>query len=477
MTTLMPSKSTGAGRSKPPPAAGRPASIPPPARAVAASIPVDDDEAAESDDGRTQVRQPLNRVLVPKTPILTGGDAHPADEADPTRAYVHPADHRDPTGKMPGAGMLHNSTPPPPGNAGGRIPTRSLTVEDGPSADAPAYSMTPAVVQQPRSVPPPAALASTRPQMMDRMGGHPMQSNRPPPFSQPPPPMVAHLSGGYPQQPMNMGAPAMSQPAHFAVPQMAPSEGRIDPPATVLTQRTSGGASKTMSWAAALMAVGVFVGLVAAVVAGGGSDTLADTSASFVDPARPSQAKRSTPTEMPKLIVQPLGAMPNAQLAAQTTTQSNVFPQAGMTQPQMSPAVPPPLVNGGINTGIAPQPMGQDPNMAAPPPVAVAPPPQMVAPPPMVAAAPPPPQNDTPASAPPPRRAAPVAQPAPARRAAAPAQPKQPAASSDDDSVAAAPPPKKPPPAAASKGGKGGDDDELKKAADALSKAQLENSL
>jgi hypothetical protein len=436
---------------------------------------VDDDDEGEGDDGRTQVRQPLTRVMVPKSSI--SGSAHPADEADPTRAYVHPADQPEPTRAMPGAPGSSSSVAPP-ANPLARIPTRSLTVEDAPSTDVPAFTMTPASVHPPpRSVPPPA-LGTTRPQMMDRA---PMlaQARVPQaPYSQPPPPqpMVAHLSGGYPQQ--QMPPSGMSQPAHFAVPRMAPSDGRIDPPATVLTQRNGGSTSKTMSWAAALMAVGVFVGLVAAVVAGGGSDTLADTSASFVDPARPSQAKRSPSTDMPKVISQPAApGMPNVQVATVATTQS-VFTQVGPANPA---AAPPPLVNAGINPpamsdpAMAPPPVGIAP---APPPVAVAaPPPQPMAPPPPVAAAAAPAPQDPVASAPP-KKAAPVAQAAPPPpRKSAPA-PKAQSQSSDDDGVAAAPPPKKAAPAPAAKGGgKGGDDDELKKAADALSKAQLENSL
>jgi hypothetical protein len=59
-----------------------------------------------------------------------------------------------------------------------------------------------------------------------------------------------------------------------------------DPPATVITARTRIVAARpTMSWAAALVAMGVFVGLVTAVVARGDADTLIDATASFVDPS------------------------------------------------------------------------------------------------------------------------------------------------------------------------------------------------
>jgi hypothetical protein len=64
------------------------------------------------------------------------------------------------------------------------------------------------------------------------------------------------------------------------------SDPRIDPPATVITARTRVVAARpTISWAAALVTMGVFVGLVTAVVARGDADTLIDAAASFVDPS------------------------------------------------------------------------------------------------------------------------------------------------------------------------------------------------
>ena len=64
------------------------------------------------------------------------------------------------------------------------------------------------------------------------------------------------------------------------------SDPRLDPPATVITARTRIVAARpTVSWAAALVAMGIFVGLVTAVVARGDADTLIDAAASFVDPS------------------------------------------------------------------------------------------------------------------------------------------------------------------------------------------------
>jgi hypothetical protein len=108
--------------------------------------------------------------------------------------------------------------------------------------------------------------------------------------SAPPPPSVSPIAG--PPR-------ASSRPAAKLAPQaergtMKPksadadlkSDPRLDPPATVITARTRiVQARPTMSWAAALVAMGVFVGLVTAVVARGDADTLIDATASFVDPS------------------------------------------------------------------------------------------------------------------------------------------------------------------------------------------------
>lgn len=57
-------------------------------------------------------------------------------------------------------------------------------------------------------------------------------------------------------------------------------------PGTVITTRTRALSSRpAISWAAALVAMGVFTGLVTAVLARGESDSMADVTASFVDPA------------------------------------------------------------------------------------------------------------------------------------------------------------------------------------------------
>ncbi len=83
-------------------------------------------------------------------------------------------------------------------------------------------------------------------------------------------------------------APAINAPgnAKANVANGPDSGGLIDVPATVITTRTRILTGRpTVSWAAALMAMGVFVGLVSAVVARGDTDALIDATASFVDPS------------------------------------------------------------------------------------------------------------------------------------------------------------------------------------------------
>jgi hypothetical protein len=73
-----------------------------------------------------------------------------------------------------------------------------------------------------------------------------------------------------------------SMPAHFMTPQAPYS---ADPPGMAVTAGKVIAGRPAMSWAAALMACGLFVG-VAAVAVMQSSDAVADTTASFVDPSR-----------------------------------------------------------------------------------------------------------------------------------------------------------------------------------------------
>ena len=77
------------------------------------------------------------------------------------------------------------------------------------------------------------------------------------------------------------------------------SDPKIDPPAAVITARTklppgNPKASKrgNLTWAAALMAGGVFIGLITAVLARGDGDAIVDATASFVDPSHAAAGAR-----------------------------------------------------------------------------------------------------------------------------------------------------------------------------------------
>ena len=155
--------------------------------------------------------------------------------------------------------------------------------------------------------PPPMQGAQTLPLQSQQM----MQASLPPasarPMSNPPPSMVGHTtnaSGGYPAQqsggyPVHYNGPVpsgsvsggvampASMPAHFMVPQPPYSDARMDPPGTAVTARTRVAGRPAMSWAMAVMAFGLFVGVGAfAVMKGNGGESFMETSASFVDPAR-----------------------------------------------------------------------------------------------------------------------------------------------------------------------------------------------
>jgi hypothetical protein len=197
------------------------------------------------------------------------------------------------------------------------------------------------------------------------------------------------------------------------------SDPRIDPPATVITARTRIVAARpTISWAAALVTMGVFVGLVTAVVARGDADTLIDAAASFVDPSGHAAASGS-------------GSDTMAIHTKASETHSHVVVTA--------------------DTLIAPDPAATDARIAW----------------------------EQQSAVPTPPRPAPVAYAAPVHHAhPAPAARPAPVAQHDDRVAAVAKPPPAPKAAPAAKPSKANDDDmESASAADALAKAQLEASL
>ncbi len=279
-----------------------------------------------------------------------------------------------------------------------------------------------------------------------------------------PPPQQIHVQQRPQQQPFMPqpfvrqvpvpapSGPMMGGPAHFAMP---------DPPATVLTMRKDGG-RRTMTWAAALLGAAALIGVVAALVSGGSSPGLASTTASFVDPSHTPSSRLATPqgdkegdkkdpiapasTATAPAVAEP-AAPPVA--VAPTVPGVNLGTDPPTAAPILNTGVDPagPVANTGVNTGVTPT--------ARP-------------------AAPPPP--------PAPTQARPVAPPV-----AAPPPP--PVAVAVATTKATPPPP--PPPAVALKPGKPEvkpeikpagkvltpQEAEMKAAAEALAKAQLENSL
>jgi hypothetical protein len=88
-------------------------------------------------------------------------------------------------------------------------------------------------------------------------------------------------------------APKLVQPipSPSAAIAVASASASGDVPAAVITTRTRAIKGRpAVSWAAALVAMGVFTGLVSAVVARGDTDALLEATASFVDPAHGSKA-------------------------------------------------------------------------------------------------------------------------------------------------------------------------------------------
>jgi hypothetical protein len=99
------------------------------------------------------------------------------------------------------------------------------------------------------------------------------------------------------------------------------SDPRVDLPPTVITTRTRtvSVGRPTFSWSAALVAMGVFVGLVSAVVARGDTDALIEATASFVDPSHTSSVKVARAAAAPGALV---AAMPVKVAAAGAASQA-----------------------------------------------------------------------------------------------------------------------------------------------------------
>lgn len=204
------------------------------------------------------------------------------------------------------------------------------------------------------------------------------------------------------------------------------SDPRLDPPASTVTAGIVIKGRPTASWAMALVAMGLFGGLLTAVVARGDGDSLVAAGAAFVDPGQAAQitAAHELQPFQPTMIQAPVQAAAVTQAPSVMDT-SDIVPTVVVAATEASQA---PKVETKIAAVAKPAPV------AAPRPIA----PKVAAPP----AAEKPVAALTPA--PKPAAAAPPAAPKPA------AKPKAPAVNDDMANAAAA---------------------------DALAKAQLESSL
>jgi hypothetical protein len=191
------------------------------------------------------------------------GSSFPSPPASRPRVFARSMSDEEMTTLLPRKGMTFSSRPPAPVTP---MPMPKLTssrpsprarLEEPPTRQFVLPSAPPASAAPTSPMPPPPSISP--------VAGPPRSSNRP--------------------QPQLERAAMKPQPVPAAAPHPK-SDPRIDPPATVVTARTRiVMARPTMSWAAALVATGVFVGLVTAVVARGDADTLIDATASFVDPS------------------------------------------------------------------------------------------------------------------------------------------------------------------------------------------------
>src|SRR5262249_54048670 len=126
-----------------------------------------------------------------------------------------------------------------------------------------------------------------------------------------------------PLPPDSMVPVAMSMPP---VAPLRPTDPRVEVPATVITTRTRVLAGRpAISWAAALVAMGVFAGLVTAVLARTDGDAVVDATASFVDPShhsKPAPAAQPPPAAAADTATSPALAaqeQPSSQQPAATT--------------------------------------------------------------------------------------------------------------------------------------------------------------
>ena len=199
-----------------------------------------------------------------KSPSARREVAFPPPASDRPRVFSQSVSDEDMTTLLPRKGMTFSARPPA-AVAPQPMPTRSPSSSPKPMLQEPPTRQ----FVKPSSPPP----------SISPVAGPPRASNRAPAPPAAPPSERAVLAGQHARSALK------PQPVPMIAPERK-SDPRLDVPATVITARTRIVAARpTVSWAAALVAMGVFVGLVTAVVARGDADTLIDAAASFVDPS------------------------------------------------------------------------------------------------------------------------------------------------------------------------------------------------
>ena len=179
--------------------------------------------------------------------------------------------------------------------------------------------------------PPPVSVAGAKPTVIPPSRAHAVRpsggppSMRPPPLPRnvgsrlPPPPMPRELPrssfvppsfADFEHAPTSKAEPKLERPSGRAITAAPPSRRprpRIDEVASdmiepmAITHHPPAGARPSASWAMALLALGVFGGVVTAIIAGGETDTVLRAGARFIDPDATRNARVVAAAERPVL--------------------------------------------------------------------------------------------------------------------------------------------------------------------------------
>ncbi len=184
----------------------------------------------------------------------------------------------------------------------------------------------------------PASYAPAAPSSGRQLGTLPPQtlSPRALPYAGVAIPPAAGMPMGF--QHMIPAAPPSVAPVSYGLARGG-SDPRLDPPGTVITTRTKLLTGRpTLSWGAALVALGVFAGLVTAVLARGDGDSLVDATASFVDPSH-AKAAAAPAVDLHAPTLQPMApaTQPMAPVAPVVAPQVAAMPAAAPMAPAAMP--------------------------------------------------------------------------------------------------------------------------------------------